>query len=84
VLDLLAELKTRLRLSMLFVTHDLRVAAQICDRIAVMQRGRIVELGPVAEVFGAPKSDYTRDLLAAIPGRGPGTPLKRFAAGAGA
>ncbi|GGB55916.1 ABC transporter ATP-binding protein [Tistrella bauzanensis] len=79
VLDLLAGLKARLNLSMLFVTHDLRVAAQICDRLAVMQRGRIVEMGTVAEVFGNPQSAYTRELLAAIPGRGPGTPLKRFA-----
>ncbi|MXP61790.1 ABC transporter ATP-binding protein [Roseomonas sp. M0104] len=70
VLDLLAEIRQRLGLTMLFITHDLRVAAQICDRIAVMQHGAIVEQGPTAEVFGAPKHPYTRALLDSIPGRG--------------
>ena len=69
VLELLADIRKRLGLTMLFITHDLRVAAQICDRIAVMQRGAIVELGPTAEVFGAPKHAYTRALLDSIPGR---------------
>ncbi len=54
---------------MLFITHDLRVAAQICDRIAVMRRGEIVELKSTAELFRAPSHSYTRDLLAAVPGR---------------
>ena len=54
VLALLEDLKARLGLSMLFITHDLRVAAQICDRIAVMQRGVIVELKPTATLFAAP------------------------------
>jgi len=70
VLELLAEIRARLGLTMLFITHDLRVAAQICDRIAVMQRGAIVEQGPTAEVFGAPQHAYTRQLLDSIPGRG--------------
>ena len=70
VLALLADIRARLGLTMLFITHDLRVAAQICDRVAVMQRGRIVELGPSAEVFGAPRHAYTRELLDSIPGRG--------------
>ncbi len=69
VLDLLADLKARLNLSMLFVTHDLRVAAQICDRIMVMRRGEVVEMGPTAQVLGNPAHDYTRSLLDAIPGR---------------
>jgi peptide/nickel transport system ATP-binding protein len=69
VLDLLEDLKTRLGLSMLFITHDLRVAAQICDRIAVMQRGMIVELKPTASLFGSPEHPYTRQLLAAVPGQ---------------
>jgi peptide/nickel transport system ATP-binding protein len=70
VLDLLAEIRRRLGLTMLFITHDLRVAAQVCDRIAVMQKGAIVEQGPTAEVFGSPRHAYTRQLLESIPGRG--------------
>ena len=69
VLRLLEDLKARLGLSMLFITHDLRVAAQICDRIAVMQRGAIVELKPTAQLFAAPEHPYTRELLAAVPGQ---------------
>jgi peptide/nickel transport system ATP-binding protein len=69
VLSLLEDLKTRLGLSMLFITHDLRVAAQICDRIAVMQRGVIVELKPTAALFAAPEHPYTSELLAAVPGQ---------------
>ena len=69
VLNLLEDLKARLGLSMLFITHDLRVAAQICDRIAVMQRGVIVELKPTAALFAAPEHPYTRELLAAVPGQ---------------
>ena len=70
VLDLLEDLRHRLNLSMLFITHDLRIAAQICDTIAVMQKGRIVEIGPAKEVFGNPQHSYTRTLLDAIPGKG--------------
>ncbi|HEX6157018.1 MAG TPA: ATP-binding cassette domain-containing protein, partial [Burkholderiales bacterium] len=70
VLALLAEIRTRLSLAMLFITHDLRVAAQVCDHVAVMQQGRIVEYGPAREVFLAPRHEYTRLLFAAAPGRG--------------
>ncbi len=70
ILALLQDLKGRLGLTMLFITHDLRVAAQICDRIAVMQKGIIVEEGPTAEVFAAPRHAYTGMLLDSIPGRG--------------
>ena len=70
ILDLLEEIQQRLHLTLVFITHDLRVAAQICNRVAVMQRGRVVEEGPVAEVFHAPRHEYTRALLAAAPGRG--------------
>ncbi|MBN8411010.1 ABC transporter ATP-binding protein [Halomonas litopenaei] len=69
VLELLEDLKQRFSLSLLFITHDLRVAAQICDRIIVMQHGRIVEQGTASEVFLTPKEEYTKELLAAIPGR---------------
>jgi peptide/nickel transport system ATP-binding protein len=72
VLRLLADLKQRLDLALIFITHDLRVAATISDRVAVMQQGRIVEMGAVAHVFGDPQHAYTRTLLAAIPGRGRG------------
>ena len=68
VLQLLDELQRELGLAMLFITHDLRVAAQVADRIAVMQHGRIVEEAATAELLRAPRSDYTRALLAAIPG----------------
>jgi len=69
VLQLLAEIRESLQLSMLFITHDLRVAAQVCDRIAVMKLGKVVEQGPTAELFEKPVHDYTRELLAAVPGR---------------
>ena len=69
VLRLLSELKARLGLSMLFVTHDLRVAAQICDVVAVMQSGKVVEAGRAADVFVDPRHPYTRELIEAIPGR---------------
>jgi peptide/nickel transport system ATP-binding protein len=69
VLHLLEDLKSRLRLSMLFITHDLNVAAQVCDRIAVMRQGELVELKPTAELLGHPEHPYTQALLAAIPGR---------------
>jgi peptide/nickel transport system ATP-binding protein len=70
VLALLAEIRSRLELAMLFITHDLRVAAQVCDQVAVMQHGRVVEQGPAREVFLAPRHEYTRALFAAAPGRG--------------
>ena len=69
VLELLDDVRQRFDLAVLFITHDLRVAAQICDRIAVMQRGVVVEQGPTAEVFAAPKHEYTRALFEAAPGR---------------
>jgi peptide/nickel transport system ATP-binding protein len=69
VLSLLEEIRARLHLAMLFITHDLRVAAQVCDHVAVMSQGRVVEYGPAAQVFGAPRHEYTRALFDAAPGR---------------
>jgi peptide/nickel transport system ATP-binding protein len=69
VLELLDEIRQRLNLAVLFITHDLRVAAQICDYVAVMSKGRVVEYGSAEQVFGAPRDDYTKALFAAAPGR---------------
>jgi peptide/nickel transport system ATP-binding protein len=69
ILALLEDLRQRLGLTMLFITHDLRVAAQVCDRVAVMRRGRIVEQGPTQTVFADPQHEYTRALLDSVPGR---------------
>jgi len=76
VLKLLAELRERLGLSIILITHDLRVAVQVCDLVAVMKDGEVVEHGPIGRVFEAPEHEYTRALLASVPGRG-------FAAGRG-
>jgi len=70
VLELLDEIQSRLGIALLFITHDLRVAAQICDDVAVMQHGRVVEQGPAAQILAHPREAYTRALLDAAPGRG--------------
>ena len=69
VLRLLEEIRERLDLAMLFITHDLRVAAQVCDHVAVMSQGRVVEYGPAEELFLRPRHAYTRALFEAAPGR---------------
>ncbi|MEL6478557.1 MAG: ABC transporter ATP-binding protein [Pseudomonadota bacterium] len=69
ILHLLDKIRDRMNLSMIFITHDLRVAAQVCDRIAVMRHGEVVEMGPTAELFATQTHPYTRELLAAVPGR---------------
>jgi ABC-type Na+ transport system ATPase subunit NatA len=69
VLRLLDDVRRRFELAVLFITHDLRVAAQICDRIAVMKDGAIVEQGTTADVFAAPQHAYTKALFEAAPGR---------------
>jgi peptide/nickel transport system ATP-binding protein len=67
ILKLLREVQDRLGLGLLFITHDLRVAAQLCDRVIVMHQGHIVEHGPTAQVYARPAHDYTRRLLDAAP-----------------
>jgi len=69
VLELFEEIRMRLNLAMLFITHDLRVAAQVCDQVAVMSKGRVVEYGPAEEIFLRPQHEYTRALFDAAPGR---------------
>jgi oligopeptide/dipeptide ABC transporter ATP-binding protein len=66
-LRLLKELQDRHRLAMIFVTHNLGIVARMCDRVAVMYAGRIVEAGPVEAIFGAPRHPYTRALLESVP-----------------
>jgi ABC-type glutathione transport system ATPase component len=74
VLELLRELRDRERMSVLFISHDLAVVAELCDRVAIMQHGSIVEQGPTSQVITAPASPFTAELLASVP---------RLAAGAG-
>jgi len=69
VLELLDGIRTRLELAMLFITHDLRVAAQVCHNVVVMHRGEVVESGPIRDVFTRPRHAYTRSLLDALPGK---------------
>ena len=69
ILELLDKIRKQMDLSMLFITHDLRVAAQVCDQVAVMQYGKVIEVGPTAKLFANPKHEYTKALLAAIPGK---------------
>jgi len=71
ILELLDRIQRETGVAMIFITHDLRVASQICDQIAVMQKGRIVEMGPPSQIFVHPRAAYTRELVAAIPGERP-------------
>jgi oligopeptide/dipeptide ABC transporter ATP-binding protein len=76
ILDLLREMKREFDLSLLLITHDLGVIAETADRVAVMYAGRIVEHGPVRDIFRNPKHPYTQGLLASIPGGAAGARLK--------
>jgi len=69
VLELIDDVRKRFNLAVLFITHDLRVAAQVCDRIAVMHKGEVVEEGATAAVFAAPQHAYTKTLFDSAPGR---------------
>ena len=76
ILDLLQEMKERFHLALLLITHDLGVVAGHVDRVAVMYAGRIVEEGPMRQIFRSPGHPYTRGLLASIPGGTPGQRLQ--------
>jgi ABC-type oligopeptide transport system ATPase subunit len=78
VINLFVELKERLQLTYLFIAHDLRLVEHVCDRLAVMYQGRIVEMGTAASVFGAPAHPYTRALLSAIPSMDPDARSRRL------
>ena len=69
LLRLLKDIQIESRMAMLFITHDLTIVAEIADRVAVMHQGQIVEIAPTREIFGAPQHDYTKHLLASLPGR---------------
>jgi ABC-type oligopeptide transport system ATPase subunit len=78
VVNLLMDLQQRLKLTYLFVAHDLRLVEHICSRVAVMYLGKIVEMGPAAALFAAPQHPYTRALLSAIPVVDPDAPRQRI------
>jgi oligopeptide transport system ATP-binding protein len=78
VVNLLMDLQRQLKLTYLFIAHDLRLVEHICGRVAVMYLGRIVEMGPTAALFATPQHPYTRALLSAIPVTDPDAPRQRI------
>ena len=79
IVNLLLNLQKRLNLTMLFISHDLSVVRVLCDRVAVMQNGKLVEVATAAELFANPKEQYTRELLAAVPIPDPARARRRAA-----
>jgi ABC-type oligopeptide transport system ATPase subunit len=78
VVNLLMDLQRQLKLTYLFIAHDLRLVEYICSRVAVMYFGKIVEVGPTAALFASPRHPYTRALLSAIPVPDPDAPRERI------
>src|SRR5205807_10022351 len=78
VINLLMDLQEQLRLTYLFIAHDLRLVEHICSRMAVMYLGKIVEMGPASSLFSAAQHPYTRALLSAIPVPDPDAPRQRI------
>jgi ABC-type oligopeptide transport system ATPase subunit len=78
VINLLTDLQQQLKLTYLFIAHDLRLVEHICNRVAVMYLGKIVEVGPTGALFDAPQHPYTRALLSAIPVADPDAPRQRI------
>ena len=78
VINLLMDLQGQLKLTYLFIAHDLRLVQHICSRVAVMYFGKIVELGPAASLFSSPQHPYTRALLSAVPVADPDAPRQRI------
>jgi ABC-type oligopeptide transport system ATPase subunit len=78
VVNLLLDLQQQLKLTYLFIAHDLRLVEHICSRVAVMYLGKIVEMGPTAALFAAPQHPYTHALLSAIPSLDPDAPRQRI------
>ena len=80
IVNLLHELSERYQMSLLFISHNLAVVRHLCDEVAVLCRGRLVEQGSRAAIFGDPQAQYTRDLLAAVPEPDPDLQRARIAA----